>query len=60
MYSKANLFPKDMNDTFLVLMLKVDNPQRVSELRPIGLCNVAYKVITKVIVNHLRPILTRW
>jgi len=29
----------------------------VTQLRPIGLCNVAYKVTTKCLVNRLKPIL---
>ena len=51
--------PRDLNDTFLVLIPKIENLHFVSQLRPIGLCNVAYKVITKAIVNRLKPILNK-
>lgn len=44
-------------DTLLVLIPKVDNPCRFKELRPISLCNVAYKVIRKVLANRFRPLL---
>jgi hypothetical protein len=44
-------------ETLLVLIPKVDNPVRLKEFRPISLCNVAYKVITKVLVNRFRPLL---
>lgn len=52
-------FPEKLNETFLVLIPKVENPQIVTQLRPIGLCNVAYKTITKMIVNRLKPILSK-
>ena len=50
----GNPVPRELNDTFLVLISKVDNPQVVSQLLPIGLCNVTYKVITKAIINMLK------
>lgn len=52
-------FPGELNETFLVLIPKIENPQSVTELRPVGLCNVAYKVITRAIVNRLKPILCK-
>ena len=52
-------FPEGLNETFLVLIPKVDNPQCVTQLRPIGLCNVVYKAISKVLVNRLKPVMTK-
>lgn len=48
-------FTSGVSDTIvveilIVLILKVDHPTRFKELRPISICNVAYKVITKVVV----------
>ena len=50
-------FPEGLNETFLVLIPKIENAQSVTQLRPIGLCNVAYKVITKAIVHRIKPVL---
>ena len=36
---------------------KVNNPETVAQFRPISLCNVIYKILSKVIVNRLKPIL---
>lgn len=41
--------------TLIVLILKNDNPTSLKEFRPISLCNVLLKVVSKVIVNRVRP-----
>lgn len=41
--------------TLIVLILKNDNPTSLKEFRPISLCNVVLKVVSKVIVNRVRP-----
>lgn len=38
---------------------KINNPKTISSFRPITLCNVLYKVVIKVNVNRIRPILRR-
>lgn len=46
-----------INHTHLVLIPKSIQPRHVSKYRPISLCNVLYKIITKMITNRLKSIL---
>ncbi|XP_060957652.1 uncharacterized protein LOC133029176 [Cannabis sativa] len=50
-------FPKELNETNLVLIPKKKNVATMGDLRPIALCNVAYKVISKVLANRMRDII---
>ncbi|XP_060963263.1 uncharacterized protein LOC115705899 isoform X2 [Cannabis sativa] len=48
---------KGVNSTNVVLIPKVQNSKRPNQFRPISLCNVMYKVISKIIANRIKPIL---
>ena len=49
--------PQDINTTLLVLIPKVEHPTSLSMFRPISLCTVAYKTVTKIIANRLQALL---
>jgi hypothetical protein len=46
-----------VNTTHIALIPKKKNPEHISEFRPISLCHVVYKVISKVLANRLKLIL---
>lgn len=47
----------EVNRTCIVLIPKCNEPKRMLEFRPISLCNVLYKIISKTLANKLKPML---
>ncbi|XP_075655168.1 uncharacterized protein LOC142625382 [Castanea sativa] len=56
-FLNQDIFPPNFNEMHIVLIPKVNEPKRVTDYRPISLCNVIYKIASKVIANGLKKIL---
>ena len=50
-------FPLGLKNTLIVLIPKCENPSSMKELRPILLCNALYKLVAKVLTNHMKDVL---
>ncbi|KAK4276373.1 hypothetical protein QN277_019329 [Acacia crassicarpa] len=48
---------KELNATNIVLIPKIVKLEGVHHFRPIGLCNVAYKLIAKILTNRLMELM---
>ncbi|KAK2419793.1 hypothetical protein QL285_030613 [Trifolium repens] len=49
--------PSQYNATNICLIPKINNPKAPGDYRPIALCNVIFKIITKTIANRIKTIL---
>ena len=49
--------PAFLNTTLITLIPKCNNPESLANFRPISLCNFVYKIISKVLVARIRPLL---
>ena len=51
--------PRYLNETLIALISKIQGLETLGNYRPISLCNIVYKTVTKLIVNRMRPLLDK-
>lgn len=54
-FFRTKRMPTGWNYTEICLLPKTENPTKMTALRPISLCNVLFKIVSKVMVNRLKP-----
>ncbi|CAA7037370.1 unnamed protein product [Microthlaspi erraticum] len=58
-FFETGVFDERLNQTNICLIPKNERPREMSEYRPISLCNVCYKIISKILCARLRKFLPR-
>ncbi|CAL9233674.1 unnamed protein product, partial [Arabidopsis halleri] len=58
-FFETGLLPRELNDALVVLIPKVGKPEKITQFRPISLCNVLFKIITKTMVERLKRVMTK-
>lgn len=56
-FFRTGIMPPGLNDTLITLVPKVNVPETPSHFRPISLCNISYKVITKAMTNRIKGVM---
>ena len=56
-FFRGEPLPENINETNIRLIPKITNPQKVSDYRPIALCNVYYKIFSKLLTRRLQPLM---
>lgn len=56
-FLNSGIVPPNFNEIHVVLIPKCKEPKKITDCRPISLCNVVYKIASKAIANRLKKIL---
>jgi hypothetical protein len=52
-----DIYLQSINGSYIILILKVDNPSKVGDFRPISLLNNSVKLLTKLLANRLQAVI---
>ena len=58
-FFESGVLTEGMNDAMVVLIPKVFKPEKIMQFRPISLCNVLFKTITKAMVLRLKKLMPK-
>ncbi|KAG7576302.1 Ribonuclease H domain [Arabidopsis thaliana x Arabidopsis arenosa] len=58
-FFESGVLPQLTNAALLVLLPKVARPEKITQFRPVSLCNVLFKVITKMMVIRLKSVISK-
>lgn len=58
-FHRSGKWPRGSNCSFISLIPKVDNPQSLNEFRPISLVGCMYNVISKILANIIKGVLSK-
>lgn len=58
-FFETGKLPEGTNDALVVLIPKVLKPESIIQFRPISLCNVLFKIITKAMVGRLKGVINK-
>lgn len=54
-FFSGKMIPKYFLHSCIVLLTKVSNPTKLTEIRPISLCNFTSKIISKIVSSKVSP-----
>ncbi|KAG7540165.1 Ribonuclease H domain [Arabidopsis thaliana x Arabidopsis arenosa] len=58
-FFETGQLPAGMNDALVVLIPKVGKPEKMTQFRPISLCNVLFKTITKAMMLRMKKVMPK-